>query len=130
MPTSIANLQGKVDSQNALVVSGTAAGMSGLQAQSFGSSPTAVASGSQVAQTATRDGVAFVLGGHPNVLSYVFNGTTARSDYNIFITVPAAQRLIITSLTIVQGGATDGYVSVGFGAATLPALAADGAAAG
>lgn len=69
---------------------------------------------------ANRDGVPWVIGGHPNIVTETINTTALRTDQEI-VAAAAGQRLVVTRLSITTDASVtvDTRVVVGFAAATL-----------
>jgi hypothetical protein len=104
----------------------------GCRAIGFGADPTAVAANDRSNLYCTRDGVAFVIGGHPNtqtISAQVQDADGAQSD-TALVTVSAGTKIIVTRVTATCDGGTTGptNIKVGFGATTLPASAHTGVA--
>ncbi len=101
----------------------------GMKAVDLGITPTAVAASDRTNWFATRAGIPFVLGGHPNILSQTMNVTDAdgaQTDAAI-ITVAAGTAIVVTKVSVMADHANSGDCSVriGFGTANVPAV--DGA---
>lgn len=102
----------------------------GARAVPHGADPTAVAEQDVTHLIANRDGVPFTIGGHPNIRTREYRATTAKTDAAI-ITVSAGTKIVLTYLVVTfdEAGTTGTSVRIGFGAATLPGVPADGASA-
>jgi hypothetical protein len=102
-------------------------------AVAHGSDPTAVTAGDAVNSIANRDGVPFVVGGHPNVITreaQIEDADGAQTNAAI-VTVSAGTKIVVTHVGAHCDGSTTGptNIVVGFGTATLPARAAGGTSA-
>ncbi len=71
---------------------------------------------------------AFVIGGHPNIITTEYLATTEQTD-DAIITVGAGTKIVVTEIdaTIDNATTVDVGVRVGFGTTTVPALPSDGA---
>lgn len=101
-----------VDAGNPVKVGGVAV--------SHSASPTAVAAADRTRWIFNRDGVPFVIGGHPNVVTLRANYTTAQTNAAI-ITV-ASGKIVVTECSVLVDNAcsVDVQVRIGFAAATTP----------
>lgn len=101
----------------------------GAKAVAHGSNPTAVAAADRTDLYANRAGVLFVMGGHPNVKTAVYNTTGAQTDDNVLAAISSGTKYVITRITVtLDEAATVGVaVRLGFGASTLPSLGSSGA---
>lgn len=102
----------------------------GMKAVDLGATPTAVAAADRTNWYATRAGIPFVLGGHPNILSQTLQVTDAdgaQTDTAI-ITVSAGTAIVVTKASVMAQGANTVDVScrIGFGTANVPAVDAAG----
>ena len=102
----------------------------GMKAIDLGATPTAVAANDRTNWFATRAGIPFVLGGHPNILSQslqITDADGAQTDTAI-ITVSAGTAIVVTkcSVTADHANTADVSVRIGFGAANTPAADAAG----
>jgi hypothetical protein len=97
----------------------------GAKAVAHGASPTAVAAGDRTDLYANRHGILFVIGGHPNVVSYGMSITTAVTNAVIGPTVSAGQKFVCTAVSFVLDNASTVFpsVAIGFGTANTPAYA-------
>lgn len=99
-------------------------------AVAHGADPTAVAAADRVRHIYNRDGVPFVIGGHPNILTASINVTDADGAQTdaALITVSAGTIIIVTAIDVNTDNANTGDVAirVGFGAANTPAVDAAG----
>jgi len=102
----------------------------GMTAVDLGATPTAVAAADRTRWIATRAGVPFTLGGHPNILSQslqVTDADGAQTDTAI-ITVAAGTAIVVTKCSVMADNANTVDVScrIGFGTANTPAADAAG----
>lgn len=100
----------------------------GGRALAHGTNPTAVAAGDQSDIYVNRAGVPWVIGGHPNVVTFEYMATSAQTN-DAIVTVGAGTKIVVTECEAMVDNATtvDVGVRIGFGAASVPAEAADGA---
>lgn len=93
----------------------------GLRAVSFGSNPTGVGAADRSNWYGTRSGQAFVLGGHPNVITIEANYTAAQTDTAI-VSVSAGTKIVVTQCQVLVSNATttSPQCRVGFGTANTP----------
>lgn len=103
--------------------------LNGARAIAHGANPTAVAAADRTVLYANRAGILFTIGGHPNVVTAVYNTTAAQTDDLVVAAVGAGTKIAVTRVNIFLDEATTVGVGVrvGFGATTLPALGASGA---
>jgi hypothetical protein len=96
----------------------------GLKAINIGASLTSVAANDRVDWHATRQGVPYVLGGHPNVLTFRVNYTSAQTD-TALVTVGAGTKIVVTRISALLDRACSVNVAVriGLGTATTPTSA-------
>jgi hypothetical protein len=101
-----------VDSGNPVKVGGVAVAHS--------ASPTAVAAADRARWIFNRDGIPFVLCGHPNVVTLRANYTAAQT--NAAIVTIASGKLVVTEISVLASNANTANVQVriGFAAATTP----------
>lgn len=99
--------------------------LNGYRAIAHGTNPTAVAAADRTVAYANRAGVPFVIGGHPNVVSYGMSITTAVSNTVVGPTVASGLKLVVTSISFLLDNASTVFPSVvvGFGTANTPAFA-------
>ncbi len=99
----------------------------GYRASSFGAAPTNVDAADRVDALASRQGIPFYLGGHPNIVSEEFNFTTAQTDAAL-ITVSAGTIIVVTGIdaTVDNVTSVDVGVRIGFATATLTAVSTSG----
>lgn len=97
----------------------------GARAIAHGTNPTAVAAADRTDLLANRAGVQFVIGGHPNVVSYAMSITTAVSNTVIGPTIASGSKFVVTGITVILDNASTVFPSVviGFGTASTPAIA-------
>lgn len=94
----------------------------GMKAIAHGTNPTAVAAADITNWFASRAGVPFVIGGHPNVLTLKHTTiTTAVTDAAI-VTISAGLKIVVTRLTVTLDNASTVFPSVviGFGTTNTP----------
>lgn len=101
-----------------------------LGALAHGADPTAVTAGDAVRWSANRDGVPFVMGGHPNIVTreaQIEDADGAQTNAAI-VTVSAGTKIVVTAVAAHCDGSTTNptNIVVGFGTATLPARAHTG----
>lgn len=102
----------------------------GYNAAEFAADPPQVsADNDRVRGIATPQGIQWVLGGHPNIVSREYMTTTAQTDDPIIDAVPAGSHIVVTAIEalVVASGTTAPQVRIGFGAASVPAEPASGA---
>ncbi len=102
----------------------------GFKAVDLGATPTAVASLDRTDALSMRNGIQFVLGGHPNTLSQslqITDADGAQTDTAI-ITVSAGTAIVVTKVSVTADNANTVDVScrIGFGTANTPAVDAAG----
>jgi hypothetical protein len=97
----------------------------GMRAIAHGTNPTAVSAADRTDWFANRAGVPWVMGGHPNIVTYGMLITTAISNTVIGPTVAAGLKFVATFLQITTDNANTVFPSavVGFGTASTPAFA-------
>jgi len=104
----------------------------GFRAVAHGANPTAVDAGERTVGYASRAGVPFVIGGHPNVITLeaqVEDGDGAQTNAAI-VTVGSGSKIVVTRSAMKCDDGNSGPVNavIGFGASTLPARAHTGVA--
>ncbi len=121
---STPNIEGKVASD--AVDAGNPIKM-GYHASSFGSAPTNVAAADRVDALASREGIPFYLGGHPNIVTEEFHFTAAQTNAAL-VTVSAGTIIVVTGIDATVDNATtpDVAVRIGFATATLTAVSGSG----
>jgi hypothetical protein len=99
--------------------------LNGALAIAHGTNPTAVAAADRTSLYANRAGIPFVIGGHPNVVSYGMSVTTAISNTVIGPTIASGLKFVLTGLTVTADNANTVFPSIviGFGTANTPAFA-------
>jgi hypothetical protein len=99
--------------------------LAGAVAIAHGTNPTAVAAAAATVPYANRAGIPFVIGGHPNVVSYGMSVTTAISNTVIGPTIASGLKFVVTGITVTADNANTVFPSIviGFGTATTPAFA-------
>ena len=100
----------------------------GAKAINHGANPTEVADGDRTDNYSNRAGIPFVIGGHPNIISFEYKASTAQVD-DAIIEVGANESIVVTAIDTTLSGATtpDVEVRIGFGTTTVPSDPADGA---
>lgn len=100
----------------------------GMRALAHGTNPTAVAAADRTDWLASRAGVPWVIGGHPNVVSYTHTAITTAVTDSALITVSAGTKIVVTGITVTLDNASTVFpsVRVGFGTANVPALGSAG----
>lgn len=103
----------------------------GQKAIAHGTNPTAVTATDRTDWYANRAGVPFVIGGHPNIISYSQNFTAAQTDAAL-LTISTGLKIVVTRVTVTTDNANSVNVSVriGFGTSTVPAYGNNGIVAG
>jgi hypothetical protein len=93
----------------------------GAHALAHGSSPTAVAAGDRTRVYANRDGIPWVIGGHPNVVPVRANYAAAQTNTSL-VTVSGGSKIVVTRFMVTadKANSNDTGVFAGFGAATTP----------
>lgn len=101
----------------------------GHKAVNLGATPSAVAAADRTDWLATRAGVPFVLGGHPNIQSSEYFTSGAITDDTILPAVGSGTAYVITGITVAcsAANATSPSVRIGFGTASVPAQGATNA---
>jgi hypothetical protein len=103
----------------------------GMQGVNFGANPTAITAGRKARILGTREGIPFVLGGHPAQQTRELSITAAKTNADLLGAVDASHKIVVTKLTVTVSKAATVNVAVriGFAAATLPAAADAGTGA-
>lgn len=93
----------------------------GAKAVAHGSNPTAVAAADRTDLYANREGVLFVIGGHPNVITRRDNYTGAQTNTAI-VTVAASNKIVVTRISALcdKVNSVDVQVRIGFATVTTP----------
>lgn len=101
----------------------------GHKAIDHGTNPTAVAAADRTNWFSNRAGIPFVIGGHPNIVSYEYLTTGAITDDNIMPAIAGGLKYVITSITVIASAANtvNPAVRIGFGTSTLTAQGATNA---
>jgi len=106
---------------------GTASGTQtiGETAIAHGTNPTAVAAAAPTPLYASRAGVPFVIGGHPNIQTISTNYAAAQTD-TALVTVATGLKIVVTGFMFTAHNANSVNVSVriGFGTVNTPAYGA------
>jgi hypothetical protein len=99
----------------------------GAKAVAHGANPTAVAAADRTDLYANRHGIAFGIGGHPNVIVKEFEFTSAQTDAAL-VTVSGGTIIVVTQVSATASNANTVNVGVriGFAAATLSAASSSG----
>lgn len=97
----------------------------GAVAIAHGTNPTAVAAADRTVIYASRAGIPFVIGGHPNVVSYGMVITTAVSNVVVGPTIATGLKFVVTSIMVILDNASTVFpaIAIGFGTTTTPAFA-------
>lgn len=103
----------------------------GMRAIAHGTNPTAVAAGDRTDLYASRAGVPFVMGGHPNIITKNYNvadADGAQTNADILGTIGTGTKVVVTMVQVMCDQATTAATQcrIGFGASTTPALDAAG----
>ena len=102
----------------------------GLNAAEFNADPPQVSlDNDRVRAIATPQGIQWVLGGHPNILTTEYMTTAAQTNDPIIDSIAAGSQIVITAiaLTVSAAGSTTPQVRIGFGTASVPAEPSSGA---
>lgn len=104
----------------------------GMRAIAHGTNPTAVAAADRTDWLASRAGIPWVIGGHPNVITRsatIDDGDGAQTDASL-LTVAGGLKIVVTAISAIASASNSGAVAVriGFAAATLTAASEAGAA--
>ena len=93
----------------------------GYKAIAHGTNPTAVAAADRTNGYANRAGIPFVIGGHPNIVTFEAAYTAAQTDTAI-VTIAGGLKIVVTEIEALCDNANtvDVGVRVGFGATTTP----------
>src|SRR3990167_549290 len=93
----------------------------GAKAIAHSSNPTAVAANDRTDLYANRHGIQFVLGGHPNIVTFEAAYTAAQTDTAI-VSVAGGLKIVVTEIEALCDNANtvDVGVRIGFGAANTP----------
>jgi len=93
----------------------------GHKAIAHGTNPTAVAAADRTDWYANRAGVPFVIGGHPNIVTFEAAYTAAQTDAAI-VTIAGGLKIVVTEIEALCDNANtvDVGVRVGFGTTTTP----------
>lgn len=95
--------------------------VAGMEAIAHGTNPTAVAAADVTKWYASRAGVPFVIGGHPNIITRRDNFTVANTDIAL-VTIGAGLKIVVTRISALadKANTVDVAVRVGFGAVNTP----------
>ncbi len=101
------------------------------RAVAHGAGPAAVAAGNRVGAVANREGVPFMIGGHPNTQHKTFTVTAAngaQTDQSLVGTIGTGTKVIVTEFTAKVSPANTANVTVrvGCGATNTPAASLSG----
>lgn len=93
----------------------------GLRALAHGTNPTAVAAADRTDWLASRAGIPWVIGGHPNVVTIEAAYTAAQTDTAI-VTIGAGLKIVVTQAALIcaNTNTVDVAARVGFGTANTP----------
>jgi hypothetical protein len=99
--------------------------LGGLYGVDHGANPTAVAAGDLTRAMASRAGIPFVIGGHPNIITISASYAATQADV-VIISASAGTKIILTSLALYADGGGTGPldVQIGFHTATVQATKA------
>jgi len=100
----------------------------GAKAIAHGSNPTAVAAGDRTDLYASRHGIPFTIGGHPNIITREYRWTTAQTDDDMLGAISSGTKVVVTMIQVYISKATtvDVKVRIGFGTANVPTEPTDG----
>jgi len=103
----------------------------GGKALDLGATPTAVAANDRTNAAFMRNGVQFVLGGHPNILSQnvqITDADGAQTDLSLVGAIAAGTAVVVTKCSVMadKANTVDVSVRIGFGTANTPAADAAG----
>jgi hypothetical protein len=93
----------------------------GAKTIAHGAAPTAVAAGARTDLYANRHGVLFTMGGHPNIQTIKANYTGTQTGA-VLVTVGAAQRIVVTRVSVLASNANTVNPSVAVGTNTTTTL--------
>ena len=93
----------------------------GAKTIAHGAAPTAVAAGARTDLYANRHGVLFTMGGHPNIQTIKANYTAAQTGA-VLVTVGAAQKIVVTRVSVLASNANTVNPSVAVGTNTTTTL--------
>lgn len=101
----------------------------GAKAIAHGTNPSAVDAADRTDLYASRHGIPFVIGGHPNVRTAVYNTTGAQTDDPVLPAIGSGTKYVITAYSVKVSAACTAApaVRLGFGVTSIPALGASGA---
>jgi hypothetical protein len=94
------------------------------EAIALGANPTAIQAGQKSKAYTNRHGIPFVIGGHPNTISYAHTAITTAVTDSALITISTGSKIVVTRLTATLDNASTVFptVRIGFGSANVPAL--------
>jgi hypothetical protein len=103
----------------------------GMKAIANGASPSAVAANDRTNWYASRHGIPWVLGGHPNIITRevtILDSDGAQTNASLLGTIAAGTSVVITMIDVMASGANtvDVKVRIGFGTASVPAASLTG----
>lgn len=100
----------------------------GMKAIAHGTNPTAVTAADVTDWYANRAGVPFVIGGHPNIVSYTHSAITTAVTDTALVTIATGLKIVVTRLTVTLDNASTVFptVKIGFGTSTIAALGNNG----
>jgi hypothetical protein len=98
--------------------------VTGRYAVAHGSNPTALTAGRAGVALMNRHHIPFVIGGHPNIVSYTHTAITTAVTDSALVSASAGTKIVVTGLTITLDNASTVFptVRIGFGTANVPAL--------
>jgi hypothetical protein len=94
----------------------------GAKAIAHGTNPTAVAAADRTDLYANREGVLFVMGGHPNIVTLRATYAASPQTDTALVTVSAGTKIVVTQVQVTVSNPTTATPSViiGFGTANTP----------
>jgi len=103
----------------------------GMKAIANGASPTAVAANDRTNWYASRHGIPWVMGGHPNTITReitILAADGAQTNASLLGAIAAGTSVVVTMIDVMASGANtvDVKVRIGFGTASVPAASLTG----
>lgn len=99
----------------------------GFKTTAWSATPTLLDAGDRSDLMGSIDGLAFIIGGHPNIVTTEFETTAAQTDLGLVV-VGAGSRIVVVQVDVTSSATAATNFRIGMGATTLPALALGGAA--
>lgn len=127
--TSLQLIDDPVFADDAAFTIGTSKVMvQGGVAVAHGSNPDAADALDAGAPILNRHRVPFVIGGHPNVISYAHSAITTAVTDSAMVTISAGSKIVVTRLSVTLDSASTVFpsVKIGFGTSTISALGNNG----